>query len=274
MPAVSDSETRGVTAMAVRALLDEVIRSAGGGADRSAALTVDPERAAEILEALGPVASATGREVTWVAVNGRRVDATVVAPGGREWRLACSIDGDGVHSASVFERPRRFEGVPGGRAVIVDGPSSVGKSTVMSAVAARSTTPWVVFDEPSFGVVALPFLIWPETAPSLQSGFVAGMAGLAAAGNQVITSTGRLGPSDFEPLLRAVPATIVVRLDCPLEVRVARQAGRTDRWGGLTEGSDDEQLGGWSPDLRFDTSCVTAGEIADRILATSARLEP
>ena len=244
---------------AVEALLGELVAAVGG--DRSGALTPDPVRAAEIVAALAPAAERSGRALTWSAANGRRVDA-VVSDGADEWRLACSIDGDGVHSATVLVRPAPFEGRSGGRAVIVNGPSSAGKSTTMAAVLRRASTPWVAFDELSFGAVDLRFLVWPERSPTLRRGFVAGMAALAAAGNQVITTGGRA--AELAPLRAAVP-TLAVALDCPLEVRVARQSARTDRWGGLTEGDDDAH-DGWTYDVRFDTSRLSAEEIADRIL--------
>ena len=59
--------------------------------------------------------------------------------------------------------------------------------------------------------------------------------------------------------------TLVVGLDCPLEVRVARQRARSDRWGGLTEETHDAHAG-WRLDVRYDTSVLSAREIADRIL--------
>ena len=250
---------------AVEQLLAEVVDALGAaGAGLRAELTPDPVRAAEIVDALVDVAAdAAGRRIESAVINDRRVDATVVSAG-REWRLACSIDGDGVHSAASFERPAPFEGVPGGRAVVIVGPSSAGKSTVMRAVVDASTTPWVLFDELSFGDVALPFLIWPERSPTLRAGFVAGIAALAAAGNQVILSSGGNSPDVLRPITDAVP-TLVVGLDCPLEVRIARQRARTDRWGGLTESHDDTH-GGWALGARFDTSVVSAEEIAMEIL--------
>jgi chloramphenicol 3-O-phosphotransferase len=244
----------------VEVLLAELVAGIDGP-PRSSALTPDPVRAAEIVAALGPVALAPGRRATWLVANGRRVDATVVA-GDREWRLASSIDEDGVHSATVLERPSAFVGRSGGRAVIVNGPSSAGKSATMAAVVERASTPWVAFDELSFGNVGLRFLVWPEMSPTLRPGFVAGIVALAAAGNQVITTGGR--PGTFAPLRDAVP-TLVVGLDCPMDVRVARQAARTDRWGGLTESSDDAHAG-WVYDVRFDTSALSAEAIADRVI--------
>jgi chloramphenicol 3-O phosphotransferase len=247
----------------VEHLLEELV-SALALPGLSAHLTADPVRADEIVGTLHELAATAGRCVEWVAINNRRVDATVVAAE-REWRIVCSIDGAGVHSASAFERPAPFDGVPGGRAVILTGPSSAGKTTVMQAVLDVADTPWVVFDELSFGTVAWPFLIWPDRSPKLRAGFIAGITALAAAGNQVIlTGGGAAGSEELQPLIGAVP-TLIVGLDCPLETRVARQLARDDRWGGLTEESDDSHRG-WTLDVRFDTSALTADDVARRIL--------
>lgn len=246
----------------VEQFLDELV-SALAVDGLSARLTADSVRADEIVGTLGELAAAPGRRIDWIVINNRRVDATVATPE-REWRIACSIDRDGVHSASAFERPPLFQGVPGGRAVVVTGPSSAGKSTVMRAVVEAAETPWVMFDELSFGTVAWPFLIWPDRSPKLRAGFIAGITALAAAGNQVILTGGATGPQELKPLIGAVP-TLIVGLDCPLEVRVARQQARDDRWGGLTEESDHGHQG-WVVDARFDTSKVAAADIARSIL--------
>lgn len=255
------------TADAVRRLLEEIV-VASGATDRSAALTSDPVRAAEIIASLGCVADVPKRRVEWAVVNGERVDAAILAPE-REWRVVCSIDPGGVQGATVFERPSRFDGIPGGQAVIVDGPSSAGKSSVMAAVVGRAHTPWVMFDDLGFGTTKMPFLIWPEAAPTLQSGFVAGITAFAAAGNQVITTARGRPPEHFASLVATVP-TLTVRLDCPLEVRMSRQARRGDRWGGLTELSEDPQVA-WAYSVRYDTSEVELITIADDILRRTTR---
>ena len=246
----------------VARLLSEIVGRAGQP-EMSSALTSDPARAREIVAALAPIAQHGDTSVDWLTVNGRRVDVVIVMAE-REWRLALSIDGEGVHSALAVERPDLFPGVPGGRAVIVNGPSSAGKSTVMDAVLAGADTPWVKFDELSFGVVGWPFMIWRDRAPTLPPGFLAGITALALEGNQVILSASGRESSVFDDLRSRVP-TLEVGLDCSLEVRVARQSRRTDRWGGLTEG-DSNRHDGWTYDIRFDTGQVSAEDIAVQIL--------
>ncbi|HVM06886.1 MAG TPA: hypothetical protein VM345_00355 [Acidimicrobiales bacterium] len=250
------------TRTSVQGLLEEFV-SALNVAGLSAQLTPDPVRAEEIVAALAEPATDPDHRIDWIVINNRRVDATVVS-GDREWRIACSIDGEGVHSASAFARPAPFQGVAGGRAVIITGPSSAGKTTVMRAVVDTALTPWVMFDELFFGTVAWPFLIWPDQSPTLRRGFIAGIAALASAGNQVILTSGAASPEELDPIVRSVP-TVIVGLDCPLEVRIARQQARADRWGGLTEESDDSHAG-WVLDARFDTDRLSSLEVAGAIL--------
>jgi chloramphenicol 3-O-phosphotransferase len=243
----------------VQRLLDDIALESGG---QVTGIRIDDRAQGGGADGLARVGDARDRRVTSVAVNGRRVDVVVVAPPAQEWRVVLEVDDGCLRSVVVFERPPRFVGVDGGRAVVVNGPSSAGKSTVMSAVLKASSTPWVMFDELFFGTVAMPFLIWGDAAPTLRRGFIAGIQALAAAENQVIMTGG--DPDEFSQLRSHVP-TLAVGLDCPLEVRIARQVARNDRWGGLTEATEDRHVG-WSYDLRFDTSLVSPPDIAARIL--------
>lgn len=235
---------------------------------RAPALPADPAAASEVVAALAPVAAAQPLSVAWATMNGSRLDATVVS-GEHEWWVVLAVDDDGrVREAGTVERPLYFPGVPGGRAIIVNGPSSVGKTTVMEAVVEVATTPWVLFDELRLGDIKSEYLIWRDRSPTLTPGFLAGMTAFAAAGNQMILSAGQRDVTLFDELRSTVP-TLCVRLVCPLAVRVARQATRDDRWGGLTEESETEP-DGWTYDLRFDTSTMDAVAIAKEILAAVA----
>lgn len=229
-----------------------------------ASLVVPPGSPSEIDSTVAPIRASTGLEVTWLVVNGHRLDATVLSAGGREWRVVLGTDdGVTVRYFHAVEKPRRFDGVPGGRAVILNGPSSAGKSTLMQQLQADATTPWVMFDELSFGSVPSGYLIWRDTAGPLRRGFLAGIAALAAEGNQVVLSAGGFPQQDFVNAFAAVP-TLYVGLDCALDVLVERQRGRDDRWGGLAEGS----LGchdGWRYDVRLDSGRASPGELAAEI---------
>jgi chloramphenicol 3-O phosphotransferase len=238
---------------------------------------VDDGRAAALFQALldarspdalamqlEPLRGSTAVEVEWLAVNGDRVDI-VARAGDREWRVVFgTADGDRVDWLRVFERPAALVGVEGGRAVIVNGPSSSGKSTVLAALRQRSTMPWVVFDEPMFGDVDVAYLIWREQAPALHRGFLDGIAALARAGNVVALAAGGHPQAMFDAAFAGVP-TIRVGLDCDLAELARRERGRRDIPGGWAEASLDVH-DGWQYDLRFDTGQVDSAAIADAVL--------
>ncbi|HEX7168130.1 MAG TPA: hypothetical protein VF230_14220, partial [Acidimicrobiales bacterium] len=211
---------------------------------------------------LAPLVASPAVAVEWSAVNGNRVDLGVTSSDDREWRIAyTSDDGERLRSLHVFERPPVFPGVAGGRAIVVHGPSSAGKSTLMHAISAAAGTPWVVFDEASFGSYPMTYAIWPETAPTLREGFVAGIAALAASGNQVVTSSGQHAQGVWRDAFAAVGVPVLfVGLECPVDVLVARQGGRDDRWGGLAESTVGVHEG-WSHDLVLDSSAHTPDEL-------------
>jgi hypothetical protein len=109
-------------------------------------LTPDPRRAAEVVAMLEVVAGFEDAVVELIGLNGTRVDVKVTAAD-REWWVVLAMDRDGVHWATQAEKPGVFAGVTGGCAVLLRGPSSVGKSTLMTAVCERARSPWVRFDE-------------------------------------------------------------------------------------------------------------------------------
>ena len=198
--------------------------------------------------------------VVSLAVNGGRVD--VVARGGeREWRVvfgtADGVIADWLH---VYERPRDFGGVVGGRVVVINGPSSSGKSTVLKAIRSASPLPWVVLDEPMFGTVNVEYLIWRETAEVLHRGFVEGIAALARAGNCVALAAGGHPESMFTAAFEGVP-TVRIGLDCDPEELERREQQRNDVPGGNAQASPEIHEG-WHYDLRFDTMKTLPEEIA------------
>jgi chloramphenicol 3-O phosphotransferase len=213
---------------------------------------------------LAPLREHDDVSVRSVAVNGERVDVVAVAPG-HEWRIVFgSADMATAEWVHVFARPRLFDGVPGGRAVVVNGPSSSGKSTLLGALRDRTADAWVVFDEPMFGSVRSEYLIWPERAPLLHDGFLDGIASLARAGNQVAVAAGGRPTEDFRRAFTDVP-TVWVGLDCPADERRRREATRRDVPGGHFAASPDIH-DAWVYDLRFDTVDVPLDEMVRRIL--------
>ena len=112
--------------------------------------------------------------MTWVGVNGSRVDV-ILSDDVDEWRVVLGTDdGERVDWLFAYRRPPFFNGVPGGKAVIVNGPSGAGKSTLLDSLRrTEAGMPWVIFDEPEdVGSVDAEFLIWREQAPALHEGFL------------------------------------------------------------------------------------------------------
>jgi chloramphenicol 3-O-phosphotransferase len=165
---------------------------------------------------------------------------------------------------SIFRRPRRFDGVTGGCAVVVNGPSGSGKSSVLAVMADRSPLPWVMFDEPVVGAVAQPYLIWRDRAPGLHRGFLDAIAAVARRGNLVGFSAAGHPAGDIDAAMRGI-TTVRVGLDCELPILLERERGREGRWGGLVESSLNVH-DGWRYDRRFDTGRQRPSAIAAEIL--------
>jgi chloramphenicol 3-O-phosphotransferase len=135
---------------------------------------------------------------------------------------------------------------------------------VLSAIAAASEVPWVVFDEPVLGAVDDRYLIWRDQAPGLHRGFLAAIGALSRTGNLVAFSAAGHSAEAIDEALRGLDV-MRVGLDCDLETLRARERGREGRWGGLAEGSMSDH-DGWRYDLRFDTTRSTPSEIAAEVL--------
>lgn len=237
-----------------RTLFLRILEATATGVDAVHAFVRRPADAAEVARLLLPLAQAPHLEIRAVLVSGARVDIGVTSSSNREWAVVLSVpeeDPTTVTDISVFERPPPFAGVAGGF-VVVRGPSSSGKSTLMSTFCDLADTPWFRFDDALLGEVPLRFRIWPEASGPLGEGFLAALPAIAREGNQIITIT--LGESQqrLYSLLAEVP-TLFVRLECPVQVLIDRQRRRSDRWAGLAEESAGE-ADNWTYDLRMDTS--------------------
>jgi chloramphenicol 3-O-phosphotransferase len=210
--------------------------------------SVDEARVARLLR---PAARADAI-TDWIRVNDARVDATITADGS-QWRIVfgCS-SGTTIEWLDVFERPTRFAGVSGGRAVLINGPSGAGKSTLMRAMQEIATAPFVIFDEPEhIGTVQPEYLIWRDRAPALHRGYLDAIAALARAGNHVAVPGAGHRQAEFLDAFGPVPI-VSVGLRCELAVLVERER-RSGRWGGIAA----ESLAvheGWSYDFEFDTT--------------------
>jgi chloramphenicol 3-O-phosphotransferase len=237
-----------------RILLDEMLGALRQRQpiDRYISVPLSEKEAAMCLR---PLAEAPVLDIRWFGVNGSRADAEMVSEDGRQWRVVFTVDnGFRMRKLWVFERPETFQGVEGGRAIVLDGASGAGKSTLMKRFAESEPTPWVVFDEMNFGRIHTHHLIWLESCGPLYRGFLAGTAALAAEGNQVIMPSGGLRQKMFLDALVAVP-TLYVGLECSLPVLIERNRGRDGRWGGLAEKSFAEIAASeWRYDLVLDSS--------------------
>jgi len=225
----------------------------------------DPATCADIERTLAPLHAAHARDVVWVAINESRVDALVRGPSG-EWRLVLgTADGERIDWLHVDAEPPRFDGIAGGRAVVVNGPSGAGKSTVMAAVQELSPLPWIVFDEPTMGSVAQGYLIWRDRSEVIHRGFLDGIAAIARAGNCVATSAAGRPQAWFDAAFDGIPL-LRLGLDCDHGTLLRRERGREGRRGGLATASLDDHRG-WDYHARFDTTALSPTAIAERILA-------
>jgi chloramphenicol 3-O-phosphotransferase len=229
-------------------------------------LVSDPSDVPAFAARLAPLRDRSELAIVLLTVNGERVDV-VAGDGDLEWRVVFgTVDARRIDWLRVFRRPPEFAGLSGGRAVIVNGPSSSGKSSVLHQLRSRSSTPWVVFDEPMYGTVNVEYLIWRERAAALHRGFLDGIGALARAGNCVGVAAGGHPQLLFDTAFFGVP-TIRVGLDCDLMELARRERGRRDVPGGWAEASLDVH-DGWHYHLRFDTTTNEAADIADAILLT------
>ncbi len=227
-------------------------------------LVTEPTAVMSVAAQIAPLRDRPGLEVVSVAVNGERVDV-VARDDDLEWRVVFgTADGTRVDWLDVFRRPTPFAGVDGGRVVILNGPSSSGKSSLLAELRALDDVPWVVFDEPTFGAVDVEYLIWRDRADVLHRGFLDGIAALARAGNCVALSAAGHPAEWFDSAFAGLP-TVRVGLDCDPAELARRERGRHDVPAGNAAASPRIH-DGWVYDLRFDTASTEPGAMVDQLL--------
>jgi chloramphenicol 3-O phosphotransferase len=226
-------------------------------------LVADSTAVEHIARDLAPLWVAPDVRVERVRVNGARVDVTMQAADGRAWLAVMWMTPTALRGLELYERPRPFPAGRPGMVVVLNGPSSAGKSALMAAFADAAETPWACFDEPILGRLPTKFLAWLESAGPVTEGFLAALASAARAGNQLIVSTGGIAQQPFRDALAGIP-TVYVGLHAPLAVLVERQLTQADKCGGLAEASVSIH-DGWAYDLDIDTVALRPPEAARRL---------
>ena len=136
-------------------------------------------------------------EIEAIAGNDVRIDAVVTSDHDIA-RIVFARNEQGLLTRlHTHVKPPRFSGVAGGRVIVVNGPSGVGKSTLMSALQSIAALPLVVLDEPEqIGTAQQGYLIWRDTAPALHRRYLAAICALAGADNLVALSAADDGPTE------------------------------------------------------------------------------
>jgi chloramphenicol 3-O phosphotransferase len=210
--------------------------------------------------------AASAVRVVETRVNGGRVDVRVES-GDDAWLLVLAVSPTPARILDVviYERPPPFAPEAAGTVVVLNGPSSVGKSTLMRAFTDVAATPWAFVDEPAFGRLANRYLAWPDAAGPVVGGFLAALAAAARAGNQIVVSAAGLPQRQILDALAGV-RTVCVGLHAPLALLVERQQTQADKYGGLAEGSVGIH-DGWTYDLEIDTQQCSPHEAASVLAA-------
>ncbi len=209
-------------------------------------------------------------EIESLEGNELRTDAVVIAEAVVA-RIVFARDSDGLLTwLHAYVKPPSFDGVEGGRLIVVNGPSGAGKSTLMTALQSHVSFPLVVLDEPEhIGAVQPGYLIWRDTAPALHRGYLAAIRALASTGNHVALSAAGHPYDEISTAFKGVPI-IRIGVHCDISVLMKREQ-RTGRWAGIAA----QSLGvhdGWTYDLEFDTTHGTdPAELAARVLLLVAR---
>lgn len=244
--------------------MHDLLRRVRLGADISDLLVADTD-AGQVAASLRPLGG-DHTVVESIVGSGERVDA-VVSDAGVHARVVFAHDATGLLTwLQVYPRPDRFDGVPGGRSIVVNGPSGAGKSTLLRALQSAAAFPLVVLDEPEqIGTVQPGYLIWRDRAPSLHRGYLAAIGALARAGNHVALSAAGHPYDEILDAFDGVPL-VTVGLTCAFDVLLHRER-RTGRWAGIAADSLHVH-DGWRYDLEFDTSAgPDPAELACRVLA-------
>jgi chloramphenicol 3-O phosphotransferase len=177
-----------------------------------------------------------------------------------------------VTSLWVQREPAVFAGAPGGLVVVLNGPSSSGKSTLATAIQQAADTPWIRLLPDEFFQWHMPerYGAFGRAAGPWQEGFFAMLAGLARAGNQVITCAAGLdGQAGWRRRLAGI-GCLFTGLTPALAVCEQRERDRDDRAAGNAAREWHAVHQGWAYDLDIDTGAVDPQRAAALVLAALA----
>ncbi len=234
---------------------------------------VGPDAAGSVRAELAKFAGAVGVRALRACRNGGRVDAMLAGETGSRWAVVAGLDDQDIVAFLWVQRePAAFVGVPGGLVVVLNGPSSSGKSTLATAVQQAADTPWIRLLPDEFFQWHLPerYGAFGRAAGPWQEGFFAMLAGLARAGNQVITCAAGLdGQAGWRRRLAGI-GCLFTGLTPALAVCEQRERDRDDRAAGNAARESHAVHQGWAYDLDIDTGAVDPERAAALVLAALA----
>jgi len=212
-----------------------LLAAVGGAIDAGG---IGPDAAGSVRAELAKFAGAGSVQVVRARRNGGRVDAMLASQAGPRWAVVAGLDGqDRVTSLSVQREPAVFAGAPGGLVVVLNGPSSSGKSTLATAIQQAADTPWIRLLPDEF---------------------------------QVITCAAGLdGQAGWRRRLAGV-GCLFTGLTPALAVCEQRERDRDDRAAGNAARESHAVHQGWAYDLDIDTGAVDPQRAAALVLAALA----
>lgn len=168
-----------------------------------------------------------------------------------------------------------------GRVVLLNGPTSAGKSSLAEAVVARMPTPW--FDLPVdliHSIRSRPDLTvpsgysmsdddWNDVFRRSRAGYHRALAGMARAGNNVIGDHVLNEPWRIQDLLQVLEgvSVLLVHVTAPLHVLEARERDRGDREVGTARIQHQVVFAHGDCDLTIDTDRTSLDDAATLVVA-------
>lgn len=166
-----------------------------------------------------------------------------------------------------------------GRIVLLNGTTSSGKSSIARELLARLDPPWFHLAVDAFGAMRsvpatdrLTADEWPQVARRTRAGFHRAVAGMAAAGNDVVADHVLSEPWRLADLLDVFAPydVLFVGVRCSLAELERRERARGDRQPGAARAQYEVVHAHGRYDLEVDSGVLDAAACADRIAAALA----